>query len=102
MEIKVKTEGITKTKTDRGYTLDFGNISRKSKAIIDVNISGVENLALASTCGCTVAQTDESGNTEIEYTRTAQQGTFAKTITATYKQNGKEQKSEIKIKGNVN
>ena len=102
MELDVKTEGIKKTKTDSGYTLDFGVIPTGGKAIVDISISGVENLTLQATCGCTVINPDELGNTRITYNRTENRGTFAKTILVNYTEAGKKQKTEIKIKGNVN
>ena len=102
MNLEVQTEGIKKTKTDSGYTLDFGVITVGSEATADISITGVEQLALESTCGCTVIDPDEFGNAKITYTRTSNRGTFAKTIVAKYKTEGKKKQSEIKIKGNVN
>jgi hypothetical protein len=102
MEIKMLNDSVSYKKEGNTHILDFGNLQHKAKAEAIINISGVENLELIRTCGCTVIQADENGNATITYNRTENRGAFLKTINASYKKDGKKQQSEIKIKGNVN
>jgi hypothetical protein len=102
MEIKVLNDSVSYKKEGNTHILDFGNLQHKAKAEAMINISGVENLTLSATCGCTVIQADKNGDAKIAYNRTENRGTFVKTINVNYKKDGKKQQSEIKIKGNVN
>lgn len=100
MEIVVKTPKIMYGIIEGVHYLDFGNIRKDSKAVLKVEVKGVESIELLPTCGCTLISAQDNTFT-VEYKNTNKTGNFQKTIKFNYVENGATNKKQIKIKGTV-
>lgn len=102
MEINVLDGGANYYKEANSiHVLAFGKIKENSPAKVKIKIEGVESFTLTSTCGCSVASSDEKNIFTVTYNNTNIVTPFSKVFILNYREDNKNGQAQIKITGNI-